>query len=297
MKKFLLLLTLFLSVNYYGQFVIKKTAIDTIPTALDAGQSNCEGGSLTTPYSSLQYYQPNTLIFFKPNDASATNNGSWQNLNYTSNNMWRSNVGRAVFGDELSLGYHNYQNTGRKIALIKYGYAGSGLVDDGSTVVATGLWEPDANLTRCNNLQHYNNFVNNFIIPAIMKARAANIFLNIKALIWMQGEYDANYSYTSTNYETKLIAMINRLKSDLAGYPELNPNFTVIINRIHNNESPALPYVNTVRTALVNTATYFNGYWTDTDAYGLNADLLHYNGNGQEQRGIDNLAKFILIPN
>ncbi len=77
----------------------------------------------------------------------------------------------------------------------------------------------------------------------------------------MQGEADALTLARATAYETTLIAMIDKLVTDLTPYNVLSPNFKPIISRIHQSFTPARTYQNNIRTALVNVANHYSGYW------------------------------------
>ncbi len=255
----------------------------TVDCLLMAGQSNEVGhDSIGSPTSTYTSVQKNTLIWYKPNTIDSTNNGVLQEFLYGKNNQWET-AALNYNGPELVTGYNYYQATGRRLLIIKYGYDGSGLVDDG-TVWANGLWQWDANSTNASGLLHYSNFINNFIIPCILKCKANGIDLNIKGLSWCQGETDALDAERSAAYETTLIAMINRLVTDLTPYNVLNSGFKPIISRIN---APTRTYRAAVRTAQANVATSFNCPLIDTDGYPLLADNVHYTRAGQETHGAD----------
>lgn len=265
---------------YYG--IPTRRSVDAI---ILWGQSNAEGynptGSNTATYLGTQ---PNTKIFYKKNDASSTNNGTWQQFCQGVNNNW-VDTSLPYCGPDISLGYSYYQQTGRELWIIKYAYNGAALVDDGA-LYTYGLFQWDANPANCNGLPHYSNMINNFVIPAIIKARANGVDLNIKAIHSMQGEASTNYAARAAAYESTYISMVNRVMLDLASYNVLSPTFKPIVSRIHNGFSPARPYQNEIRTALTNVATYYGSPWIDTDAYAREADNVHFTKLAQETHGI-----------
>lgn len=271
--------------------------IRTTPTNIDAiilaGQSNEAGGLGIGAFSPI-YTNPqiNTWIFDKNNDRSSANNGRIGSYLYGFNNNWDS-THYTTTGPDISLGYAYYQNTGRPLLLMKYAQGGSGLVDDGSTVNANGLWQIDANPVQANGLLQYNICIQYFLIPCINALLSRGIRPNIKAIHWCQGEWDSQNLSTANGYATQLSRLFNQLITDLTPYNVLSANFKPIITRTNINTSGGT-YVSTVRTAQVNTANSFNGYWIDSDGYTLVGNL-HYDSVSQQQHGIDVYDKLALI--
>lgn len=274
---------------------IFRTPIDCI---VMSGQSNMEGGSDTGDPLPEYLLQPNTIMFHKHNNASSTANGALETLRFGRNQMWR--IPNLLFsGPELSLGYKHYQETGKRLLIIKYAYSGSLLVDDGVNVSTTGLWDVNASPARVNGLPHYSNLINNFVIPGLLKAKAAGFIVNLKAFSWCQGEGDALSEVRSAAYEGKLIQLIDKFVEDVTPYNVLSPNFKPIITRIHNNFDPVRTYQNEVRAALDNVAVNYGTTAIDSDAYPLESDFTHFTrsgeGSGQQLHGEAILEKFLEI--
>lgn len=253
------------------------------------GQSNEEGGdSATNPSSLYLNSQPYTNIFYKP-DLTSTLNGSIQKYQYSINNNSRSNK---YPGPDVSVGIQYNTLTGKPLLIIKHAYGGSALVDDGSYVWSTGLWQIDANATRANNLLHYDIALNNFIIPCLNQAVQRGIRLNILATCWCQGESDSGTVYGSSNYQAELIRLFDALETALTPYGVLSPNYKPLITRLHNNYTVGTrPYMSVIRTAQENVAAYYSAQWIDTDAYPVAADNTHWTATGQTTHGIDRATK------
>lgn len=263
------------------------------------GQSN-EGDTISTTGEPESIYleQPNTYIFHKPNDAGSTNNGQIQTLHYGKNQVWRTATIDGN-GPELSFGYEHYQQTGNPVLIIKYAYGGSPLVDIGSSV-ANGLWQWDANPANVNGLPHYSNMVNNFVIPALTKAKANGFNVSLKAFHWCQGETDAVLEARALLYEEKLIELIDKFVVDVTPYGVLSPNFIPIITRIHNSLSlEDRPYTGLIRTAQENVAAHYGVTVIDGDAWPLESDDTHWTragvNSGQQLHGEAILERFLSI--
>lgn len=274
-------------------FTLLKTPFE-VDACILCGQSNMAGGDTAagSPDSTYTSVQPNTWIFYKPNDYSSSLNGSIQQLLYNFNNSWRT-TDLPSNGPEVSIGYTYYMATGRPLLIIKYAYGGSALVDPGVSYV-NGIWQWDADPSHTSGLPHYNIMMNNFVIPALYKAKANGIIVNLKAFVWCQGETDAGNAIMAAGYESALTSLFNKFNTDISPYGIKSPNFNFIISRTHNNFSPARPYQNNIRTAQQNVATAFGCPIINTDGYGLNADFIHFTRAAQaSNHGID-IANSIL---
>jgi hypothetical protein len=264
--------------------LVNKRPILELDCVICLGQSNEEGGGDTSIDTAYQNSQPNTYIFYKP-DNTSTNNGKLQKYHWGVNSNYRTQF---YASPDCSIGIKYHELTGKPLLIIKYALGGSAMVDDGVTTTAAGIWQIDANSTRAGGLLHYNIALNNFIIPCINFCKANNIKLNILATNWCQGETDSTTLLRATNYESELIRLFDALQTALIPYDVLSPNYKPLITRIHNNFTPGTrPYLSTVRTALENVATHYGGQWINTDAYSLVADLTHWDKTGQQTHGID----------
>ena len=268
----------------------KKERI-TLDTIICMGQSNEQGDGTADVSVAYKNSQPNTLIFYKP-DETSTDNGVLQKYNWALNSRYAGVNFRA--SPDCSVGIQYNALTGKPLLIIKYAVSGSALVDDGSTTTAVGLWQIDANNSRANNRRLYSIALNNFIIPCINYCTRNEITLNIIATCWTQGEADSNTYLRAINYETELIRLFDALKTALIPYGVLSENYKPLITRIHNNFTVGTrPYLNVVRGALENVANYYGGQWIDSDSYAVVADNTHWSNLGQEQHGIDRANKLV----
>jgi len=267
----------------------KKQRI-TLDAIICMGQSNEQGDGTANVSNAYKNSQPNTLIFYKP-DETSTDNGVLQNYQWGVNSRYPGNF-RA--SPDCSVGVEYNTLTGKPLLIIKYAVSGSALVDDGSTTTAVGLWQIDANNSRANNRLLYNMALNNFIIPCINYCTRNEITLNIIASCWTQGEADSNTLIRANNYQTELIRLFDALKTALLPYGVLSENYKPLITRIHNNFTVGTrPYLSTVRAALENVANYYGGQWINSDSYAVIADNTHWSNLGQEQHGIDRANKLV----
>jgi len=267
----------------------KKQRI-TLDAIICMGQSNESGSDPTSVSAIYRNSQPNTYIYFKPDDTSS-NNGTLQQYQWGVNSMYN---GSFLASPDCSVGVEYNTLTGKPLLIIKYAVSGSALVDDGSTTTAVGLWQIDANNSRANNRLLYNMALNNFIIPCINYCTRNEITLNIIASCWTQGEADSNTLIRANNYQTELIRLFDALKTALLPYGVLSENYKPLITRIHNNFTAGTrPYLSTVRTALENVANYYGGQWINSDSYAVVADNTHWSDLGQEQHGIDRANKLV----
>jgi hypothetical protein len=261
----------------------KKITPTKMKTIIMLGQSNQAGGGTNGVHSAIYQGYHKSYIFYKP-DATSTNNGVIKNFCFGTNNSHIASWLNLVI-PATSLSYQYFINKGEPLLIIKYGYAGSCLVDDG-TVSSAGLWQVDASSTNANGLLHYSIAMNNFIIPCINLAKQNNIELDILALHWMQGEGDAQSINRTSQYEVKAKELFDAIKTTLLPYNVLNANYKPIITRIHNSFSPSLIRQAEIRTAHANLATHYNSFMIDSDAFGLQADNVHFNNLGQEAHGL-----------
>ena len=267
----------------------KKQRI-TLDAIICMGQSNESGSDPSSVGVAYRNSQPNTYIYFKPDDTSS-NNGTLQQYQWGVNSTYDASFLASV---DASVGIEFNRLTGKPLLIIKYAVSGSALVDDGTNTVAVGLWQIDANASRANNRLLYSRALDNFIIPCINYCTRNEITLNIIASCWTQGEADSNTLIRADNYQTELIRLFDALKAALLPYGVLSENYKPLITRIHNNFTVGTrPYLSTVRTALENVANYYGGQWINSDSYAVIADNTHWSNLGQEQHGIDRANKLV----
>ena len=259
---------------------IKRRRIKTI---ICAGQSN-ENGSVPGPHNAPYTGYQQGYIFYKP-DLTATDNGSFKNFRYGDSN----NFGAVTnYVQPFASCIHRfYELTNEPLLIIRHSYNGAAMVDNGSPYV-NGIWQWDANPANANGLMHYDILLNRFLIPAVQKAYAARFEVDIIAFCWTQGETDTGDLTRATGYQSKFVAMFEKLKLDLAEFNVLSPTFRPLISRIHNNFTPGTrPYLNEVRTAQTNIAAIYGSPWINTDAYPVAADNTHFTIEAQETHGVD----------
>jgi len=267
----------------------KKQRI-TLDAIICMGQSNESGSDPSSVGVAYRNSQPNTYIYFKPDDTSS-NNGTLQQYQWGVNSTYDASFLASV---DASVGIEFNRLTGKPLLIIKYAVSGSALVDDGTTTTAVGLWQIDANASRANNRLLYSRALNNFIIPCINYCTRNEITLNIIASCWTQGEADSTTLIRAVNYESELIRLFDALKAALLPYGVLSENYKPLITRIHNNFTVGTrPYLSTVRTALENVANYYGGQWINSDSYAVIADNTHWSYLGQAQHGIDRANKLV----
>lgn len=240
-----------------------------------AGQSNEAGGSTTGTNASQYLGSQRSYIFF---------NNNIQSYNFGVNNGESSLTSHCP---QTSLGYRFTELTKMPLLMIKWAYAGSCLVDDGTSYV-NGLWQIDGNSANYNSLFHYNKLVNNYLLPCIQYCESKNIELEILGFSWCQGEGDSVTQYRAENYKTHFTNLYNAIKNICVTNGVASPNFCPIITRIHNNfNAGTRPYLDLMRTNLSELATELDGYWINSDSYSLASDNIHWNASGQTQHGID----------
>lgn len=249
---------------------------------LFSGQSNENGGGVGTAVSPYVDFQSSYSFF----------NNQLSSFKFGVNNnhlpLELSYVCR-----QISFGKRYKDLTGKPILMLKYAYSGSCLVDNGTPYV-NGLWQHDANPANCNGLKHSDIWLNDFVLPAIALAEKNGYRLNIIADAWCQGEGDSILQNRAENYYDKAIELFDWRKSQLEPLGVLSPTFRPLITRIHNNfNAGTRPYLDVVRTALVDIATHYSAEWINSDAYSLFADNIHWNYSGQVQHGIDTADKIV----
>ena len=190
-------------------------------------------------------------------------------------------------GSELSVCYNYNLLTGDSLLIIKYGYSGSGLVDNGVGICSYGLWQIDANATRANNLLHYKISLDYFILPCLALLRARNINPVVIGMGWTQGEYDRGDSIRTINYEYQLNRLVTAYRDTLTYFGVCSPTFKPLIGR---TQYSGTTLSSKVRTAQVNVANTWSAPWIDTDGYSVLVDNIHYTVASQIQYGIDKAA-------
>lgn len=139
----------------------------------------------------------------------------------------------------------------------------------------------------------------NNLYPVLTNAAKTALALlttpQIKAVLFVGGESDADVESRATNYQANFNTFMSALKTDLA-----TPGLTNVITRLHSwatNNGAALPYSAQVRAAQTNI-----GHWVNTDDFTGAAttdgpDPIHYSTGSQFTNGWRLLTEWFSIEN
>ena len=188
------------------------------------------------------------------------------------------------FGPEVSFGYRIHQMFPHDdIYLIKYGISSQDLAVH---------WNPDGT----GNI--YNMFQAR-VHAAMQNLTSAGLSPTLAGMIWMQGDMDANNSYSATaaaSYATNLTHLIQKTRTDTA-FITPNPNMQFVVGRILNYYDTTPPGGNAlVRNAQMTVPGQVgNASWFNTDDLEL-AYPAHYGTQGQIDLGIRFANEFAHTP-
>jgi len=213
---------------------------EPLPVFVLGGQSNMAGGghSKNLP-AELRQPNENVLIF--------------------DGKEWKPLAPGGRFGPEVTFGAAMAKALGRKIGIIKFAVSGSHLVWD---------WNPAGKAK---------NNVYAKALAFVTKARKSRP-IEIRGMLWMQGERDSLYPGAAKKYAANLDLLVKSVRKDYQ-----SPNMTFVLGRV--NPKPArYKFVKVVRKAqqelkLPRTA------WVDCDKLAKHGDGVHYNAAGQRALG------------
>ncbi len=213
---------------------------EPLPVFMLGGQSNMAGGghSKNLP-AELRGPNENVLIF--------------------DGKGWKPLKAGGRFGPEVTFGAAMAKALGRKIGIVKFAVSGSHLVWD---------WNP-AGKAR--------NNVYAKALATVTQARKSRP-IEIRGMLWMQGERDSLYPGAAKKYAANLDLLVKSVRKDYQ-----SPNMTFVLGRV--NPKPArYKFVKIVRKAqqelkLPRTA------WVDCDKLARHRDGVHYNAAGQMALG------------
>jgi len=118
---------------------------------------------------------------------------------------------------------------------------------------------------------------------AIDAIQAAGSQARVAGILWIQGERDAFDGQAAANYQTNLVAFIDRLRSDLADLGAESPDGPIPFV-LAELASRSLPYLGLVRNAQVAVASQREAvHILDADDIEFAAGSLHYSAYGGEQ--------------
>lgn len=231
-----------------------------------AGQSNSYGTNASTPSTTpVDLTAPMTDVFIQ------VSLGNWQTLDYPTNDE-----GDAV-GCNLTLGYYLRQAFNRPVYMDVIGVSGA--------PVSAEAGRQDFNVSTRELYVDLLNSLKGVRDKIILEDRTPFLIL-----VWIQGERDTNTAAQADAYDDNLRDVINSLIADGVDLK------AVIINRINTGIFAAGPLpanIATVRarqTEIVDQKSFAHIF--EMNAYTLSADNIHYDGDQQEQIGID-LVDFI----
>lgn len=138
------------------------------------------------------------------------------------------------FGPEMGLARELRAREGRPLAIVKVAFSGTELMRD---------WHPD---DAGSNGACYRALIAE-TQAALAAARAQNVALRLRALVWVQGESDANPT-AAPDYAKNLSRLLTRLRADLAA-PQL-PALIGVNTRFGNGRNPQMPVVVAQQRAL-----------------------------------------------
>ncbi len=253
-----------------------------VPFYIIIGQSNT-GWATTSEMNSQQAasysgVHPNTSIW---NPGVGGFSATWQTMNVGVNTRCENYADPAQFGPEASLMKSLENQQSRKRFIYKQGVGGTTLAVD---------WKPQAP-----GQQPYQAGIrwqqfSSWLPTAVAQADAQGYKLDLKAIIWMQGEDDAKTSVDASAYHNNLITFFANVdalwRKLVSGHGLPTSTYRKVIGRIY--APTGYPYRDMVRAAQTNYCSDAsnNAVLINTDSYPLQ-DWVHYNATGQVQFGVD----------
>jgi lysophospholipase L1-like esterase len=216
---------------------------ETRDLILVAGQSNAVGFDAYATELPADASDKDVMFWWRvgdppPDEHDVTSGGKWTHLQpqpkgspKKKNNAARQygNFEKAEggFGPEIGFARELKAKEGKPLAIIKAAFSGTAVAQD---------WNPDDPGIggSC-----YRALVET-VKSALAAAKAQNLELKFRALVWVQGESDATSAYAPL-YTKNLAHMLTRLRSDLAA-----PQLIALIGvntRFGNGKNPNMPVV------------------------------------------------------
>ena len=220
--------------------VVENSSPEILETWLVSGQSNAEGYGITrnpvsglTPASTLASIgrddlhatHDSILIYHGANDLSGGITSSaghplpardtWRAMTASEGLAYdwgsgRGNESGLRFGPELAFSYNVQRQVGAPIALIKYARGSSSIAS--STAQSGGVWR-DFDPSDGGRLNQYDKLLST-VQSAVDKLPAGQV-LQLRGLVWMQGESDAASSAMASAYQANLAGFISALRRDV----------------------------------------------------------------------------------
>jgi hypothetical protein len=214
-----------------------------LPVYVFAGQSNMAGagGNVNELPAILQKVQPDVFVFDGTN---------WLPLK-------PSDWGGA--GPEISFAYNMQQTLNQPIGVVLHAVGGTSLATN---------WNPEIQ----GNLYAE-------LVGKVQSARQSR-GINIRGMLWMQGERDSKDQTMASAYAHNLGVLIYSTRRD---FNFNSPGLPFVAGRV-NPPTDKYPYVNTVRTAQ-ETCAKTSYAWINCDDLTKIPDGVHYNTAGQVELG------------
>jgi Carbohydrate esterase, sialic acid-specific acetylesterase len=262
----------------WGNCSAESSGATTVPFYIFVGQSNAgwlgSGGMNAEQKAAYGGRIPETEIW---NPANGGQGARWEPLEVGKNTRCENFADATGFGAEVSLfaGLQKQKKTRRM--LYKQGQGGTSLAVDWKPVVpyAGGPGSRYAQFTQ-------------WLTLAVGQADAAGVQLDLKGIIWMQGETDAEKEESANAYLANLkefFTAVDTLWQGLAkkhGFTKVP--YKRVVGRIN---APGFKFRDAVRKAEEAYCADLSqrAVLIDTDAYPL--DWVHYTATGQIQFGLD----------
>ena len=275
--------------------VVAPVVPSLIRVVLVGGQSNADGraagSGLPTSPINYQATQDNVPFYYYTYGAAANSDGSLGKL--TTLRTGATQTPSGGFGPEIGLGYdlsRKVETSPRaKLAIIKYAKGGSSLYSD---------WKAGGDATTVGDGPHYQVF-QQVITAGLASLRAAypTATVQIAGMIWVQGESDIDGGAgPSAAYGANLTAFIADVRATFSS------SMPFVLSRISANQTVySLPtdgsYANylTVRgqqQLVANSVPAVYMIDTDSTAFAMNSDNLHFGPLGQLALGQAFAAQF-----
>lgn len=273
-----MLRTVLIALLMGGVGAAESSVATTVPFYIFIGQSNSgwlgSGGMSAEQKAAYGGRIPETEIW---NPANGAHGARWQHLEVGTNTRCENFADATGFGAEASLfaGLQKLKKTRRM--LYKQGQGGTSLAVDWKPVVpyVGGAGSRYAQFTQ-------------WLTLAVAQADEAGVKLDLKGILWMQGETDAEKEESANAYLPNLREFFTAVDTLWQGLAEKHAlpkaAYKRVVGRIN---APGFKFRDAVRKAQ---ETYCadpsqRAVLIDTDAYPL--DWVHYTATGQIQFGLD----------
>jgi hypothetical protein len=247
----------------------------TIQVFLVGGQSNTDGRADSKELPEKLKWQEDVIFYANSADNRLTCLHPWTGAN---------GQGIFQFGPEITFGRamaDYYAAKGEKVALLKFAAGGTNLYEQ---------WKADGTADAANDGKVYQEFQKSISRGLeLLKKTYPNDTIEIRGMIWMQGESDADTKQNqatngkySLEYGRNLSALINDLRL-LYG-----KDLRFVIGELSTNQkgTGAEEYLNNVRKGQEQAAkdVPLTGI-VNTDGFSLKPDRLHFDAKGQQDLG------------